>query len=446
MGARSATATPGSIRSRLLRALLLWALLWCTALAAAVWLAVREEVDELLDDTLRSAAEGLIGPLATNLAGALPAGPLRDAAAAASPPPSASASALQGRRFLWQLVAYDGGARVLRQSIDVAAAPLHGTPTVGFSNSARWRVFGQPLGRDGLMVYVAQARSERNEAQAELGFAVGLAGIPMVLLALLWLSARLRHELRPLQALSDRLADYDPLQPGATLGPSPHLELRPIQAAIDALAARLARRIANERAFSAHAAHALRTPLAAIDAQLAVALREAPPALQPRLQRVRTAAGRLQHVVAALLALFRSGMEVVRREPLDLPALAARLPVQDLVLEVGEPGGPLSADPDLLVAALLNLLDNAARHGATRVRLSQPAPDVLTVADDGRGIDDALRHDIQRALDAEDYEGRMGLGLMLADLVARAHGGRLELPATAQGFTATLLLGAPSKH
>jgi len=38
----------------------------------------------------------------------------------------------------------------------------------------------------------------------------------------------------------------------------------------------------------------------------------------------------------------------------------------------------------------------------------------------------------------------MGLGLMLADLVARAHGGRLHLPAVAQGFAVELELGLPN--
>ena len=78
--------------------------------------------------------------------------------------------------------------------------------------------------------------------------------------------------------------------------------------------------MAHERAFTAHAAHALRTPLAGMDAQLAVALREAPLALQPRLQRVREASGRLQRVLAALLTLFRSDL-ALHRAPLDLPAL-----------------------------------------------------------------------------------------------------------------------------
>lgn len=413
-----------SIRQRLSRALLLSALAWSSVLAVAVWLPMREEVDELLDDALQSAAEGMVDLLA-----------VAQPTPASAPPPAGTGE----RRFVWQLVSHHDGARLLRQSAGAPAAALHATPTPGLSDVAGWRVFGQPLGHDGQMVYVAQTRAERGKAESAIGFAVLLAGLPMVLLALLWLRASVRHELQPLQALSERLAHFDPLQPGATLGTSDHEELRPVQAAIDALAGRLADRVARERAFTAHAAHALRTPLAGIDAQLAVAMREAPPTLQPRLQRVRAAAGRLQRVVAALLALFRSGTEL-QRVPVDLPTLAARLPVEGLAL-LAEPAPPLSADVDLLVAALLNLLDNALRHGAKTVRLSQPQPGVLAVQDDGEGVTPERRRDLAQALEQEQYEGRTGLGLMLADLVARAHGGQLQLPPAPAGFTVWLVLG-----
>ena len=56
-----------SIGGRLARSLVLWSVLWCAALGAAVWVIVQEEVAELLDDTLQSAAEGLIGPLVLSL-------------------------------------------------------------------------------------------------------------------------------------------------------------------------------------------------------------------------------------------------------------------------------------------------------------------------------------------------------------------------------------------
>jgi len=418
-----------SIRSRLLRALSLWALLWCGALALAVWLAVREETDELLDDTLQAAAEVLVGPLRS----AAPASP-------ASGPEGMEAAG--DRRFVWQLVSHDGPAVVLRHSMAAPATPLQATPRPGFSSLPSWRVYGVALGQGSQLLYVAQTTRERGEAMAELGFAVLLAGLPTGLLGLLWLRVRVRQELAPLQDLSQRLAAHDPLQPGATLGPATHAELQAVHQAIDALAGRLVQRVAQERAFTAHAAHALRTPLAGIDAQLAVALREAPEPLLPRLQRVRSAATRLQRVVVGLLALFRSGVEL-QRQPLNLPALLERLAPEGLSVDV-QASHALSGDADLLTAALLNLLDNARRHGARRVHISTPAPEVLRLHDNGEGADATRRQAWQDALDHQDYQGRTGLGLMLADLVARAHGGRLRLLPSADGFALELQLAAPA--
>ena len=420
------TAKAVSIRGQLARALAVWALLWCVALGLAVWLQVSQEVDELLDDSLQSVAEGLIAPLVAQQL-------------TASPPVPGSAPG-DGRRFVWQVVE---GTQVLVSAAGSPAAPLQTTPTPGFSDRPGWRIFGLALGRDGRMLYVAQSREERLEVQLELGFAVLLAAVPVALLQILWLNWRVRRDLQPLQDLSLRLAHYDPLQPGATLGPAAYEELQPVQAAIDALAARLAQRVARERDFTAHAAHALRTPLAGIDAQLAVALREAHEPLHGRLQRVRAAAVRLQHVVQALLALFRSGAEV-QRQPIVLANLVARLPMDPKLTPTVSATQPLHADEDLLTAALLNLADNAMGHGATGLHFSTPAPGVLRIADDGVGIDAPRRQTLQAALDAEDYAGRTGLGLMLAGLVARAHGGRVDLPPLERGFAIELRLEPPT--
>ena len=415
-----------SIAHRLAWTLLGSALLWSVAVSAAVWLAVRHEVGELLDDTLQGAAEAMRPSFATD---ALPARP------PVGPMPS--------DRYAWQVVAYgpDGGARVLSASTRAPAMPFNATPTAGFAQTGAWRVFGAALGRDGRMLYVAQSQDEQLEAALEVGFSAALATLAVALLAHLWLRLRAVQELAPVQRLSERLQTHDLLAPGATLGPAEREELQPVHAAIDGLAAQLARRLANERAFSAHAAHALRTPLAGIDAQLAVALREAPATLQPRLQRVRSAADRLQRVVSALLALFRSGVDL-QREPVDLAALLTRLPVNGLTVEV-PPGATVQADIDLLSAALLNLLDNAVRHGARTLRIDTPSPDTVRLRDDGPGVDPVRRATLQAAIDSGEQEGHTGMGLMLAAMVARAHGGALKLPAVDTGFAVELRLAAP---
>jgi len=418
---------PPSIRARLTRALLASSLLWVVAVAAAVWLAVHDEVDELLDDTLEAAAEGLRGPLSQ-----FPA--IAPAAAELSPATSANG------RFAWQVVAplASSQARVVASSALAPTTPLRPIASGGFSDSDDWRVFGIPLSDGRHWLYVAQTHAERQEALAETALSAALATLAITLLAQVWLQAQIRHELRPLQRLAEHLANSDPEDPGTALGPAERRELQPVHRAIDELTRRLALRLARERAFTGHAAHSLRTPLAGIDAQLAVALRESPASLQPRLQRVRTAARRLHRVVSALLALFRSSATLQPQE-LDLAEMIARLAVEGLAFEL--PDRPLlTADADLLAAALLNLCDNSLRHGATIVRLSLPGNNVLRLHDNGAGISNGERERLQNALGGQVGASGGGLGLLLVDLIARAHGGCLQLPAVDSGFAAELHL------
>ncbi|MCB1995521.1 MAG: HAMP domain-containing histidine kinase [Burkholderiaceae bacterium] len=416
-----------SIARRLAWTLLAAALASSIAVSLAVWLAVRHEVDELLDDTLQGAAEAMRPHLAHEV-------------------PHGAGDGIVDRasnRYAWQVVEHgpDGQARVVQRSSRAPGSALSATPCAGFADRPGWRVFGTAIGRDGRMLYVAQSREEQIEATLEIVMQAALATLAIALLSHLWLRVRVAGELEPLQRLGARLRGHDLLAPGATLGAAERLELQPVHQAVDLLAAQLGRRLAQERAFSAHAAHALRTPLAGIDAQLAVALREAPETLQPRLQRVRAAAGRLQRVVAALLTLFRSGVEL-QRAPLRLDALLARLPVDGLVITVA-PDAEVLADADLLAAALMNLLDNAVRHGAHEVQVRLAAPGIVEVADDGPGVDAERRAVLRQALEsgeAGDRGASSGLGLVLAHLVARAHGGRLELPDSEHGFIARLNL------
>jgi signal transduction histidine kinase len=176
-----------------------------------------------------------------------------------------------------------------------------------------------------------------------------------------------------------------------------------------------------------------------IDAQLSVALREAPVELQPRLQRVRDAAGRLQRVVVALLALFRTDA-APQIQTVVLGELTQRLPIPGLTLVVTT-SASVRADADLLAAALLNLLDNAQRYGATQVEISSPWPGSVRLHDDGPGIPPTQRLELQQALDTQEYAHLPGLGLALADAVARAHDGSLSLPMVDAGFAIELHLG-----
>jgi signal transduction histidine kinase len=421
-------STLPSIRSRLGYALMLWALAWGLAVAVAVGYAAQGEVDELLDESQQITASLLQTALQASYGDGAPA-------TAVVPLPADTEG-----NFAWQLVAADGS--VLQRSTSAPAQAFHLAAAVGFTTQGEWRVFGSAMGHAGRVLYVAHALRERVEAQAEVAMSAVLAALSIGLLGHWWLRTRVRYELRPLERLSEQLVGLDLLDRDRPLGGAERAELVPVHAAIDELGQRLARRVAHERAFSSHAAHALRTPLAGMEAQLAVALRECTPEQALRLQRVREASHRLQRVVQSLLDLFRVGAEV-RRSAVDLTNLATQLPVAGLEVAV-QPPGWLPADRDLLAAALANLLDNAERYGARRVLISQPSPGTVRVADDGPGLEPARLQALRAALASQAYDGPTGLGLMLADLVARAHGGAVSLPDVSSGFAVELSLPAPT--
>ena len=114
----------------------------------------------------------------------------------------------------------------------------------------------------------------------------------------------------------------------------------------------------------------------------------------------------------------------------------------------------VAGDQDALARLLVNLLDNAVRHAASRVCVSVREDGgwaVLTVTDDGPGIppEDAervfrrfARLDDARARAEEDRAGEEGAGLGLAIVrsTAEAHGGSVSLGDAGPGLRAVVRL------
>jgi len=463
-----------SLRKRLSRFVLLLALTWVALATVVLALWVRQEVFELLDDGLVAASGALAVVLLPRSSEPTPGAASPTTRAMAPGQGSETAGARDAARksgdvgnvgdvgdigkrgdkrragetpFAWQLV--DAQGQVLQHSPQAPMRPLTERLSSGLSDGpGGWRVHARDLG-DGRWLLVGQAASERSEDSLEV--ALGTIGVALFvsLAGLAWLRWRLDRETQPLADLGQVLGRYDPMKADAALPPPALRELVPVHEAVQELGRRLAEHAAAERAFSAHAAHALRTPLAGLDAQLAVAQREAPTGeLQARLARMRGATARLSRVVGALLALFRSSGEL-RRAPVDVDALLARVPLEGLVVDLANPAARPRADSDLLAAALMNLLDNAVRHGAHRVRVSVH-DDHITLADDGPGVSGERLEQLRQALAREDAglgvpeQALTGLGLVLADRVARVHGGRLELLTVEQGFAVRVWLAPTS--
>ena len=416
-----------SIRSRLTLWLLGISLAFAVITAGAVWFVMNHEMDEMMNQELRESGE-LIYHLVSN----------------ATPDALRTTHNLMDSEYeehlVWQLV--DNHTQsVIAKSHKAPETPIlraHVDRVIKVSDSAWHAATFKIKHPEPRLLIVAQADAERDEAKQEGALYAFISAALSGILVSLLLNWRIKKELLPLQKLSEQVRLYDPTAPNTKLDASFRRELEPIEESVRDLGRRLAQRTASEKAFVAHAAHALRTPVAGIDAQLAIAQREANDKTLPRIVRARAASQRLRYVMQALLFLFRSGMEP-KTERLNLSDFIQKLEFPNLVPSIQQ-GETLTIDPDLFAAVLFNLIDNAYAHHASRVdiRLSvEGGWHCLELQDDGDGCMPEKLNSIRKALNHQDYRpetGLKGLGLVLADLVMRAHHGHLLLPDSQKGF------------
>ncbi len=219
--------------------------------------------------------------------------------------------------------------------------------------------------------------------------------------------------------------------------------------------AREARAVSREKAFVAGVTHELRTPVAAIRV-LGEALAEGTGAPREYGTLLAEESERLEALVERVLAATRldEAPRFAAVRPAELLDSAARLmrpraERRGVTLRVrsGEEIGDARWDADAVRRALLNLIDNAIKHGRPSGEVEAVAEADrqfvrLSVRDDGPGI---ARRDRRRVFGrfqrgASEAPGT-GLGLYLVDQVARAHGGRVDLQSgERQGCTFTLVL------
>lgn len=212
----------------------------------------------------------------------------------------------------------------------------------------------------------------------------------------------------------------------------------------------------REARFLADAAHELRTPVAAMLAELEHhrARPRGETSDRDLLGRAERHARHLRDLSNNLLALTQAerGFDRVRTDLLELASdvadrLAPLAAAKNLGIAVDGEAGIVMGDPLLLTRAIENLVANAIKFSdAGEVRLTARAGDdtvTLEVGDTGPGIAaDAL----ERVLEPFHREPRSrvegsGLGLAVVRAVTEAHGGRLTLQSTpGQGTTASIAL------
>jgi two-component system OmpR family sensor kinase len=204
-------------------------------------------------------------------------------------------------------------------------------------------------------------------------------------------------------------------------------ELSVLARAVNDMADRIQKQIADQRELLAVVSHEIRTPLGHMRVLLDLARDAEDPATLDELEQELLEVDRL---VDRLLASSRLEFEQVDRRPLRADELAARalaraeLPADLLVVETDALA--LQGDATLLGRALANLVDNARVHGGGLVALRVLRRDGCLgfAADDaGPGLRVADRERLFESFVRGGAGGKLGLGLALVQRIAAAHGG-----------------------
>ncbi|BCL75768.1 two-component sensor histidine kinase [Jeongeupia sp. HS-3] len=307
-----------------------------------------------------------------------------------------------------------------------------------------WRTYAVAV--PGKVIQIAQPMRTRNRLALDTAWRTTvplLLALPLLLLGAWWVIGR---ALRPLEALRREVAARTP----DALAPLPSglapEEVQPLIAETNRLLLRLGDALASQRAFTANAAHELRTPLAALQLQLA-SLERAPDdaSRAAAITELKTGLARAGHMLNQLLTLARneaaSEHSVLALAPIVTDVLAEQAP---LALAAGLDLGATDIDADVQVSGnadalrslIANLVGNAIRYTPSGGRIDVALRRIdgedraqLSVADSGPGIPPAEREQVfQRFYRRPGSVGSgSGLGLAIVRAVADAHRGTVSL-------------------
>ena len=219
------------------------------------------------------------------------------------------------------------------------------------------------------------------------------------------------------------------------------------QAAINATASARERAAVNaesdQESFSYTVSHDLRAPIRVVEGFTKIVKEDYGRLLDrvgnDHLDRVLSAAARMNSMIDALLALSKLSSQPLVRHPVNLSQLAGyvaedlrrQFPDRQVSFDI-QPGLLVLGDPTLLRVALENLIGNAWKYTGkcahAQVRLGRHAgdADTFSVSDNGAGFDmrfaDRLFGVFQRLVGASEFPGT-GVGLASVRRIVRRHGG-----------------------
>lgn len=357
----------------------------------------------------------------------------------------------------------NGNVRILRGAAPPIAAGGSATllerqvlhelaKNLGMRGELHWRGGGAKplwvrlkLGPNTYWVTVASPVGWTPDGALAASFVVALA---MALAAGTVLQSRINKPLRALAASADRLP-VAPIDPAlADHGPT---EVAAVARSFNAMAARLAEQEQNRNLMLAGISHDLKTPLAKFRLGLAID--------PPRDPEIAAMFERQTDRMERMLDQFLDFARGIDNETIASVAVAFAIENAVAAADMETPV-ELQVPPDMFVSVrpqafertLINLLRNAAIHGAPPVRIAVSVDQrgaCITISDHGPGVPpemvEKLTHPFFRTVEARPSDGGVGLGLTIASRFAADHGGSLTVRNGEHGgLVVTLLLPVDS--
>lgn len=254
--------------------------------------------------------------------------------------------------------------------------------------------------------------------------------VASIILLSLWAVRRLVSPLSRFAAAVDRFGRDGDEAPLEEEGPE---ELRRAARAFNRMQQRILRLIEDRTRMLMAISHDLRTPLTRLRLRLEEMDDEKPK------QRMLDDFALMDASIASAIAYVREGGATEAPEVSDLPSL-----VETVCNRFEDAGHPITYDgprdfavsclPLALERGIANLVDNAVKYGKSvvvRLDTTRPGEVSIDVEDDGPGIPDPEKplvvEPFYRTDEARRSVGGFGLGLAIARVVARHHGGTLTL-------------------
>jgi signal transduction histidine kinase len=325
----------------------------------------------------------------------------------------------------------------------------------------------RPISRNGRLLGVLRMSLTLDQFQGQFRTVIFTVLVTLILTVLLcaliseWLA---RNIAKPIQLMRNFAIQVGSGHLGEKLNISQSDELGELATELNRMSERLASLDKERRAFLANVSHELRTPVSNVFVTLEALASGADEEPELRGRFIQTALDetkRLSRLIKDLLDLGRleAGVIQLEQQPIKIRnlidrcirSMESRMRSKGVDVCIDVPDVQVQSDPERLLQAFLNVLDNAIKHSLpdSKIFVSgfiEGVQIAVRIQDWGSGIGESdLPYIFEQfyTADRSRQGSGTGLGLAIARRIVEAHGGSITASSTGAGKGATFTIRLP---